>query len=79
MTHDCLSGQSLYDSCKRTCQDAGTVHIELSGADGGGADRMYSDDRTVCDLPETVYRRDRNFRGKIINVKRIGNEALSGK
>ena len=36
-------------------KNAGTVHQQLSAADGSISACMYPDDRTVSDLPETVH------------------------
>ena len=35
--------------------DAGTIYIELSTADGSFADRCTADDRDLSDLPAAVY------------------------
>ena len=43
-------------------KNAGTVHQQLSAADGSISACMYPDDRTVSDLPEAVHRRYCNIR-----------------
>ena len=49
-----------------SCNNAGTVSVQLSTADGCISYIMYTNDRYISDIPEAVRRRYRNIRWKAL-------------
>ena len=71
-----IQGSDVATGCKQqckqdaalssSCNNAGTVSVQLSTADGCISYIMYTNDRYIPDIPEAVRRRYRNIRWKAL-------------